>query len=190
MQHRTTRKDLMKTIIELEEESRMLMQRVKDLRERVSELKTRRQILTEANKALKVIIQQREENNKEIEERAVSNIRRLILPYLHKLKESKSDPQQRLNIDALEAGIHSITSPFCHTLATRHPSLTSREIQMANLIKEGKHAREIAALMYLTPRTVSSHAYRMRRKMGLRRKNGFLRACLLRLQQNSESKKG
>lgn len=48
--------------------------------------------------------------------------------------------------------------------------LSSRELEIANLIKEGKTNKEIAQLLNLSVRTIEAHRYNMRDKVGLKNK--------------------
>lgn len=48
--------------------------------------------------------------------------------------------------------------------------LSSRELEIANLIKEGKTNKEIAQILNLSVRTVEAHRYNMRDKVGLKNK--------------------
>ncbi len=47
---------------------------------------------------------------------------------------------------------------------------SSRELEIANLIKEGKSNKEIAQILNLSVRTVEAHRYNMRDKVGLKNK--------------------
>jgi DNA-binding CsgD family transcriptional regulator len=181
MRNEQTYEELQKRVQELERKARTFKKTEKTIRSREEELKVRIDTLEEANSALRVLLTQKDEDKKEIEERVVSNVRELVLPFLHNLKQSKLDLQQSANLHILEANLNSIISPFSRTLSTKYLSLTPQEIQIANLIKEGKNNRETAELMNLSRRTVESHRENMRRKMGLKHKRANLRAHLLSL---------
>lgn len=171
-------KDLQQRAVNLERESRKLIRTGKALKARVEELEAKKYSLELANKALKVLLRQRDEDSKRIEEGISSDVRELALPSLRNLKESELDPKQRLNVDVLEASLKTIASPFYCTLFTRYETLTPMEIQIAHLIREGRRNREIAALMHTSPRTVDSARNIIRGKMGLRHKKGHLRTHL------------
>jgi DNA-binding CsgD family transcriptional regulator len=181
MRNKLTNDELERKIKELEGKIRTLKNTEKALRAREEELKVKIDALEEANSALRVLLTQKDEDKKDIEERVVSNVRELVLPFLQNLKQSKLDIQQSANLNILEANLDSIISPFSRTLSTKYISLTPQEIQIANLIKEGKSNRETAELMNLSRRTIESHRENMRRKMGLKHKRANLRAHLLSL---------
>ncbi|MBL7180118.1 MAG: helix-turn-helix transcriptional regulator [Desulfobacterales bacterium] len=46
-------------------------------------------------------------------------------------------------------------------------SLSPTELQVVNLIKQGKRTKEIAAILNLSANTVMSHRYKIRGKLGL-----------------------
>jgi DNA-binding CsgD family transcriptional regulator len=50
---------------------------------------------------------------------------------------------------------------------------------VANLVKEGKTNKEIAALLYLSKNTILFHRHNIRTKLGLRRSKKNLRSHLL-----------
>ena len=49
----------------------------------------------------------------------------------------------------------------------RRPSLTPQEREVAQLAATGMTNREIAARLYVSPRTVSAHLYRIFPKLGI-----------------------
>jgi DNA-binding CsgD family transcriptional regulator len=173
--------ELEKRVKDLEGEARKFKQKEKAFRKREQELEVKVDSLQEASHALRVLLKQRDEDKDKIGEKVVSNVRELVLPFVQNLKQSGLDPQQRVNVEVIEANLDSIISPFASTLSAQYLSLTPQEIQIAVLIKEGKSNREIAEVMNLSRRTIESHREHMRRKMGLKHKRANLRAHLLSL---------
>jgi len=154
----------------------------KALREREEELEIKTNSLEEVNAALRVLLERRDKDKTEIEEKVLFNVKELVVPFLERLKKSQLDPKQLSYIDILETNLSNIISPFSHTLSTKYLSLTPTEIHVANLIKEGKTTKEIGEVMVLSPRTIETHRKNMRRKLGLEKKKGNLRSRLLTLQ--------
>lgn len=60
--------------------------------------------------------------------------------------------------------------------------LTPREIQIANLIKEGRKTKEIAELLRLSDRTITTHRDNIRKKLRLKAKKANLRTYLSSIQ--------
>ena len=151
------------------------------LRERERELKSKKISLEEANTALKVILKRREEDKKELEEKILFNVKELVLPFLEKIKKSRLDPKQSAYTDILETNLNDIISPLLHRLSSNYKSFTPSEIQVANLVKEGKTTKEIADLLNSTTWTISFHRNNIRKKLGLKNKKTNLRSHLLSL---------
>ncbi len=149
------------------------------LKEREAELETKANDLQEVNAALKVLLKHREEDKAEIEERVLSNIRELVIPYVEKLKNGAMDSKQKSYVNIVESNLNDIISPFSRRLSITHLKLTPAEIQISNLVKQGKTTKEIADLLNLSDRTIETHRKNIRRKIGIKNKNENLRTHLL-----------
>ncbi len=143
------------------------------------ELKTNVKNLEELNTALKVILQQIEESREELHAAIVSNMGELILPGLDKLKKSPLSAHQYSILQSIEANLLNISSSFLKKLKMIHHKLTSREMEIASLVKEGKSTKEIAEQMDISTKTVEFHRNRLREKLGLTNKKTNLRSHLL-----------
>lgn len=151
------------------------------LQKRERELKSKSARLMEMNTALKVLIKNRDAEKREYEEKILTNVKELVLPYIDKLKKSRLNTNQSTYIDIVEANLGTIISSFLHNLTSRYLNLTPREIQLAYLIKEGKTTKEISELLNLSARTIDSHRDRIRKKLGLSNRRVNLKSYLLSL---------
>jgi DNA-binding CsgD family transcriptional regulator len=149
------------------------------LKKREEELQIESNRLEEANTALKVLLKHREDDKKEMEEKFLSNIKELVLPYVDKLKKSRLDSNQGAYLEIIEANMNDIISPFLQRMSLKYSNFTQTEIQVANLIKVGKTTKEIAELMKVSKGTIDTHRNNIRTKLGLNRKKVNLRAYLL-----------
>jgi PAS domain S-box-containing protein len=149
-----------------------------DLRKREQELQRKSKSLEETNTALKVLLKQREEDKTELEDKVLSNVMKTVLPYLEKLKTSKISPRDLDVVKLVEANLKNIISPFAHTLSARHLNLTPRELQVANLIREGRTTKEIANMIGVCMGAVSLHRNHIRKKLGLNKKKVNLQSYL------------
>ena len=137
--------------------------------------------LAEANTALKILLKRREEDRVELEEKVLSNMNELIKPYLEKLKRGKLTDKQKAYIYILESNINDIVSPFVQRLSSKFLKLTPTEIQVTNLIKQGRITKEIADIMNLASSTINFHRDNIRIKTGIKNKKTNLRTYLLSL---------
>ena len=151
------------------------------LKEREQELEIKTHNLEEANIALKVLLKKREEDKTELEEKILLNIKELVAPYLEKLKKNGLDEKQGAYVSILESNLNDIISPFSHRLSSKLLSFTPTEIQIANLLRQGKPSKEIAELMNSSPKAVAFHRENIRKKLGLKNKKINLKSYLLSL---------
>lgn len=131
------------------------------------------------NTALKVLLKQREDDKKELAENVLSNVKDLISPYLERLQKSRLNTDQQILVSILQSNLDNIISPFIGNLSSRKYNLTPTEIRVANLVKEGRTNKEIAALLCLAKNTILFHRYNIRRKFEIKNKKVNLRAHLL-----------
>ncbi len=149
------------------------------LTKREAELRIKTRELEEVNTALRVLLKQREEDKGELEEKVISNVKDLVLPYVEKLKTSRLSLNQMSCLGILESNLNDIVSPFVHTLSSKYLDLTPAEIRVAHLVRDGKTTKEIAKLMTLAVKTIEFHRDNIRKKLGLKRKKANLRTRLL-----------
>lgn len=139
--------------------------------------------LAETNTALRVLLQRREADQQEMERKILDNIRKLVLPHLTELRSFKLNDIQADCLDMAVANLRQVTSPFLQNLTARFADFTPREIQVANLIREGKTSKEIARLFNISIRSVEFHRDGIRKKLGLNNKNYNLRVFLMNLSE-------
>jgi len=149
------------------------------LRKREEELEHKSRNLEEMNTALRVLLKHREEDKSELEERILSNVKKLVVPYVEKLRKSRLSNEQASYVEILEDHLQDILSPFLRNLGTRHLNLTPKEIQVASLIREGKTSKEIAEVIGVSARAVDFHRDNIRIKLGIKNKKANLRSFLL-----------
>jgi DNA-binding CsgD family transcriptional regulator len=153
------------------------------LEQKAVELEEGRRNLNEINTALRVLLNQRDENRLELEEEFIINVKDLIQPYLENLKQTSLNPRQRGYLETVESNLKNIMSPFARELSIKNLNLTSTEIQVAHLIIDGKRTKEISPLLNVSEKTISVHRRNIRRKLGLRNTKASLRAHLMSFQK-------
>lgn len=137
--------------------------------------------LEESYHALKVLLKQRENDKRDLEDNILSNVKHLILPYIEELKKSRQMTDERMYLNIIESNLNEIVSPFSAKLSFRHVCLTSKEIIIADLIKEGKQDKDIAEILSISVDTVKSHRKNIRKKLHLSGERTNLRTYLLSL---------
>jgi PAS domain S-box-containing protein len=151
----------------------------KTLRSREEELRVKSLNLEEVNTALKVLLRKREEDRRELEDTIMNNLQDTVKPYLVKAKKRTKNKRLAEILAVLESNLETITSPFSHKLSSKFINLTSTEIEVANLVKQGMSTKEIADLLSVSSKTVEVHRLNIRKKIGLNNKRANLRAHLL-----------
>ena len=170
---------LLQTNRQLRKEMQERIHMERELKKRERELEEKSRFLEETNIALQVLLKQREKDKLELEENVWINVQKSLLPYLQKAKAARSASSRAIYLDILESGMKQIASPFYRNMTLNRFNLTPKELEIANLVKEGKSTKEIAALLALSPRTIDLHRLNIRRKLGLKSKNINLRSSLL-----------
>jgi PAS domain S-box-containing protein len=150
--------------------------------ERTRELQNRTENLLEVNTALKVLLKKRDADRTEFEEKVVANVKELVLPYVEKIrKQAAKDGKLKTYLEVLEANLSSIISPFSHKLSSKFFNLTSTEIAVAKLVKQGRSTKQIADLLSASNKTIETHRLNIRKKLGITNKKANLRTYLLSL---------
>ena len=88
---------------------------------------------------------------------------------------------KRQFLEILESNLNDIVSPFLKKLSSQYLNLTPTEIQVANLIREGKSTKEIAEVLTISERAIEFHRNNIRDKLGLKKEKANLRSYLLSL---------
>ena len=154
---------------------------ITELEEKESELLAKSRNLEDLNTALRVMLKQRAEDREELEQTLLSNVKELIMPNLEKLSKGGSEQSRQIYHDLIASNLEEMFSPFSRKLSTRFRSLTTTEVQVAHLIKDGKNSKEIADIMSVSSSAVDVYRYRIRRKLGLNNQKVNLRSYLLSL---------
>ncbi len=148
------------------------------LKSRQDALKAKKLELQEVNAALRVLLKGRDRDRSELEEKVLSNVKELVAPYIHKLMKSRLDTKQMTYLRILQSNLNDIVSPFVHQLSSKYSALTPKEIQVAQLVREGNTTREIGELLNSSKRTIESHRQSIRIKLGVKDTKANLRSLL------------
>jgi len=153
------------------------------VQKRTNKLTKTNRRLEEANIALKVVLKQMKQKEKNDKEKFLTNIKQSIMPYLKQLGETKVNKGQQILLNRLEKNINQIASPLISRLSSNYLNLTPMEIKVATLVKDGVVNKEIAQILNVSLNTITSHRHKIRTKLGLKNKNINLRSYLLSLEE-------
>ncbi|WP_457673167.1 response regulator [Thiolapillus sp.] len=147
----------------------------KELQVQVEE-KTRE--VEETLTALRVLMTQQQQDSKEAEKTILNNINNLVIPYAERLQKTPLNDNQRSIVEMLIANLKQVSESLINNHDLLEMKLTPVEIQVANLIKEGKQTKEIASLLNLSDLTISTHRKNIRRKLNIKDRKLSLNAYL------------
>ncbi|AOY58442.1 transcriptional regulator, PAS domain linked with LysR-type HTH domain [Desulfococcus multivorans] len=151
------------------------------LKESEAALKEQKQSLEESNIALKVLLKQREADKVELEQKILGNMKKLVFPYIEKLKKAGLKARERTFVEIVDTHLKDIISPFLQRMSAADIFLTPQEIQVASLVKDGKSSKEIAEILSIAETTVHFHRRNLRIKFGIENRKTNLRTYLLSL---------
>jgi DNA-binding CsgD family transcriptional regulator len=153
-----------------------LFSKVANIERELTNLKTQ-------NGILKTYLTQKELEQSALENNVTLNVRKLVKPVISEMKghfeESSAETEM---ISFLESLLEKIVEPFMSNIVNAASNFTTREIEIMQMIKQGKSSKEIASLLFVTEKTVAFHRGNIRKKLGLISKSDNLRAYLLRKQ--------
>ena len=136
------------------------------LKQATEELRAERTALYEKNAALTQILNHFEDERKHQRRQIAREIEQAVLPELRRLKR-KADKLTPADLQELEAVLELAVKQDEDTLKDRYESLSPREVEICDFIRNGMSSKEISKHLNLSPLTVHKHRERIRRKLGL-----------------------
>ena len=120
--------------------------------------------LEKKNIALSEILGQLEIEKKQIKSNVVVNAENLLLPIIQKLKLTGEELKY---VQILQKNLEELVSSFGTKLIENKVKLTTREIEICNMVKNGLTSKEIARLLVISLGTTKRHRSNIRRKLGI-----------------------
>ena len=136
------------------------------LRESEEKLSEQNVLLEQKNTALREILNQNRDEKERIEKQIQANADHLLKPVIEKLKGKGSLLAERY-IALLETNLKEITSSFGNEISSMMFSLTQKEIDVCNMIKNGFSSKQFAEAMNISPRTIETHRNNIRKKLAI-----------------------
>ena len=149
-------KELKKLNVELE-------QRVEA---RTSELLKSTQELLDTNNAIAVLAKNIDKNKEEVEKKIALTINSNIMPIVENLRNYKTLKNHQVELDVLVAYLQDITSSLLNG-SDIIVQLSSSEMRIATMIKNGLTSKEIAGKLYISLNTVKTHRRNIRKKLNI-----------------------
>jgi len=142
------------------------------------ELQEQKLVLEQKNLALMEMIEHIERAKNKTKDDIVINVNEFLLPILKKLK-LKGAPAKYINL--IQRHLEELTSSFGRKITEKSIKLTSREIEICNMVKGGLTSKEIAELLNISQQTVDKHRKNIRHKLNLSKKGVNLSSFLHKL---------
>jgi PAS domain S-box-containing protein len=127
-------------------------------------LMDQKRVLEKKNIALSEILGQLEIEKKQIKDNVVANAENLILPIIQKLRLTGEECKY---VQLLQKNLEELVSSFGSRLIENAVKLTTREIEICNMVKNGLTNKEIARLLIISLGTTKRHRNNIRKKLGI-----------------------
>lgn len=132
------------------------------------ELERRNRRLEETAHTLRFLLAQREEVRRKSEDVLLKKIDRQVAPYLQRLKQTGLDCKQTAHIEIIEDILACRNTVRTETQGSIQARLSPAELEVAQLIGQGKSTKEIARRLTVATSTVDFHRNNIRHKLGLK----------------------
>ena len=150
----------------------------------ITELKRVQEAMQEKNKelerknaALTEVLEQIEQQKRQIKNDVIANVDDLLFPILRQLM-FKGSKQQKQYLNLIKRSLEDLTSSFGRNITEKRLKLTPREIQICNMIRRGLTSKEISNILNISLNTVGRHRHSIRKKADILNKNENLYAFL------------
>ncbi|MBN1127960.1 MAG: PAS domain S-box protein [Chitinispirillaceae bacterium] len=140
------------------------------LRESEEKLTEQNALLEQKNSALREIMNQNRDEKERITKQVQANVDHLLKPVVEKLKGKGSLLAERYTA-LLEANLKEITSSFGNDISSKMLSLTQKEIDICNMIKNGFSSKQISEALHISTRTIETHRNSIRKKLAISKKD-------------------
>lgn len=156
-------RDVQRLVARLESMSGEIAEKQNDLAQIALNLVEKNELLETLRKGLMELVRKTD-----------GSIRRQIEQLLDPIRSGLDEPG---GWSSFEAQFQQVHQGFLKVLAERFPELTPTEMKVCALLRLGMPSKEVATVLHMSPRTVESHRYWIRKKLRLasaRNLNAFL----------------
>lgn len=159
------------TSIEISE----LFKAQENLKASEEQLEAQKLALREKNIALKVLLNQVEEEKRELTERVLANVEHVLIPSVKRIKLNRGED---VFIDQHMIALKNLTSSFGRKITGNMVKLSPREMEVCSLVRNGMVNKEIADMLSIAVHTVEKHRRVVRKKLGIANKGINLHSYL------------
>ncbi|MCP4703114.1 MAG: PAS domain S-box protein [candidate division Zixibacteria bacterium] len=140
-------------------------------------LREEQNALRNKNIALKQILEHMETEKIDFRHEISASIEQALMPFVKKLYKKDGGLSQK-DFEQFEDIIKSITGTEIDDFKANYSKLTSREMDICDLIKKGNSSQEIADALHLSIQTIQKHRSSIRKKLQIKNKEINLPAYL------------
>ncbi|MBI5779549.1 MAG: PAS domain S-box protein [Planctomycetes bacterium] len=133
--------------------------------------------LEQKNAALKELLEQITREKKDITDKMHTNLEKLVIPKIKRMK-SKSEEGLKDQLGIIERHIKNIASSFGKKISSGQRALSTREIEICDMIRDGLKNKAIARELRLSLETVETMRKNIRRKLKIQNKEVNLKTYL------------
>lgn len=160
--------ELVQVVLQLKSEREKRRNLEENLRTKEIELEKAISELDEVQTALKVLMDRSRIENEKVADLFLTQVKFGIFPYLHEIKKETVTGRTREFLDLIESHLKAMTPHFSENISKLARQLTPTEIQIADLIRDGKSTKEISSLLNLSTKAIDFHRNNIREKLGLK----------------------
>jgi PAS domain S-box-containing protein len=127
-------------------------------------LQAERSMLDSKNTALREVLEQIDTHKRQSAGQLQANVNRVIRPLLHILADKLPPSDQHL-VGLLDSALRDLLDPFVGKLGSLSVSLTRRETEVCNMIRNGFSSKQIASMLSTSVCTVHNQRRSIRKKL-------------------------
>lgn len=162
---------------ELNASSERLKQNERELFSHKLELGKVNKELMQTNRAMSILARNIDKKKKEVEQKTAQTVLTKIIPIIHDLKKEKGMQKYMAEIEVLGVYIKGL-APESDLHNKIVVNLSTAEMRIAALIKNGMSSQRIADIMHISLETVKTHRKKIRRKLDISNSNTNLTSYL------------
>lgn len=130
------------------------------------------------NIALNVLMDNRAEEKKKMSGTILDSFDKLVFPYFGRIKKYQHKEDLLTILKIIESNTRKCLQSLEKNQPPSYRTLTSKELQVADLIRAGKTSKQIAEILNTSLRSVFFHRNNIRRKLGIHKTKTNLRSFL------------